>query len=94
MPEMVWVPDTQWKLLSGNDRKRCRMTGCYAPAVAALLRTSHFKNGKVLGRWWNYWHNHLYGRQIEGGRVLVQVCADSITAQRGYAGDGPPPVPQ
>lgn len=77
----VWVPDRRWTTEPEIiDGKRCRMKvgkgpTCRRPAVAALAR----RNG-----WWCYCEEHLYGRKIEDGVVLVEVAAGSPAAERGF----------
>jgi hypothetical protein len=81
MPDMVWVPDRQWR--TPSHYSRCRMLGCTAPPVADLRR-GH-KGHRP--RWWAYCADHLYGRRVgPSGEVLTQVCADSPAAERGYVG--------
>lgn len=56
----------RWKI---SDVGRCRFTvdrrACGAPSVAALRR------GSRRPSWWHYCAEHLYGRWIEGGRVMT-----------------------
>jgi hypothetical protein len=68
LPRGSWavVPDGDWRLDSGH---RCRYGSpaygwCGEPSVAALRR------GRRKVSWWAYCARHLYGRWIEGGRVV------------------------
>ena len=79
----VWVPDGDWMVLEPDDERRCRYRKCGKPAVAVLYRG----HADELPRPWAYCSEHLYGRQIIRGVVHVQVCADSISSRRGYAGN-------
>jgi hypothetical protein len=56
-------PANGWRLVTG---KRCRagaspsQKACGRPSVAELDR----------GTWWAYCEQHLYGKWVEGGRVV------------------------
>lgn len=62
-----WFVDPEWRLASGAESElACRQPKCGKPAVAGLLR----RYGSSTRRWW-YCADHLYGRVIEDGAVLV-----------------------
>jgi hypothetical protein len=68
MSEGVWVDDGAWRVCGAG--LLCRFRGCRAPAVAEMLR-----RGRRGGpHWWAYCgdHTRLYGRRVEGGRVLCE----------------------
>lgn len=97
MPEpfsTVWVPDREWRVLSLGMERRCRWgagyhhKACGEPAVAEFQRSrstwwENLPQGAVPC-WWAYCAQHLYGRKLENGVVLVGVAADSEAAKRGY----------
>lgn len=63
-------PDKDWALAEGMElTRKCRRPGCPALAVASLRR-SH--RGRKHGQWWLYCADHLYGRVIVGGTVMVR----------------------
>lgn len=72
-PGVRWqaVPDDRWEVLTIATAGRCRRTTagarCTARAVAALNRARGVDDRP---RWWHYCADHLYGRWIEGGRVM------------------------
>jgi len=68
----VWVRDAAWRVIPEGVSKRCRRKWCPNPAVAELLRG----NG-----WWAYCCEHLYGRRVESGVVMVSVHPDSPAAR-------------
>lgn len=62
-----WVADEDWKV--GGGGRVCRMKGCYNDAVAMLKRRQiNALEGFV---WWPYCREHLYGRRIVDGVVMV-----------------------
>lgn len=80
----VWVPDKRWRIRSNESGwRRCRdvsgrpLVHCPNMAVAEFRR-SH--------GWWAYCGEHLYGRRIETGEVLVDVHPESPAAKQGWAG--------
>jgi len=75
-----WVPDRDWRVLARDDYKTCRMRGCDRSGVAELNRGIRTSRGKV-DSWWAYCSEHLYGRRVEGDRVLVRVHPDSPLAK-------------
>jgi hypothetical protein len=76
MPDMVWVEDRSWR--TPSQYTRCRMQGCSQPPVADFFRTGRRSS------WWAYCADHLFGRKIEGGKVLHGVHPESDAAKRGY----------
>ena len=71
-PEYEWQPDPVWWVVSPDTAALCRFGShargwCRAKAIAAMRR------GKV-GHWqyWNYCGEHMYGRKIINGVVMVQ----------------------
>ncbi len=74
----VWVEDRAWRVPSWYSK--CRQRSCPNPPMADLVRAQRFSF-----RRWAYCTDHLYGRRLENGRVLVEVHADSPAAQRGWA---------
>lgn len=71
----------EWTL--NNDGKPCdccRCRRCKAPAAAVLYRKARYRSG-VRSIPWRYCSEHMYGRWIEGGKVmqwrLVPVAAGS-----------------
>lgn len=62
----VWTEeDRRWRAIEPGVVKRCRMRGCECSAVAELNR-SHTQQQ----RWWAYCADHLYGRKVDGGKVM------------------------
>jgi hypothetical protein len=61
------VIDKDWRLVETD--KKCRMMTrykvCGQPAVAELNR------GRLSERWWAYCPDHLYGRWVENGHVMM-----------------------
>ena len=82
-PECVWIEDRAWKVLPEGHGQLCRMTACRAAAVAQCRRRDRRTSGGW--RWWPYCPDHLYGRHVEGGRVLCRVHPESTAARRGFA---------
>jgi hypothetical protein len=78
---MVEVEDRKWMTFAGPEpSKLCRWGSrqngwCRQPSVAALQR------GSI---WFNYCADHLYGRRIEGRKMMTTVPAGSPAAERGY----------
>ncbi len=70
--EFVWVEDPSWRVLPAGHGKWCRFGKCSRPAVAALWRAMR-RRGPAGGLWWPYCDLHLYGRRIQGDKVLVRV---------------------
>lgn len=72
------LPSNRWKLASG---RQCRMMGggrrrCPEPAVAAVNRGMRLwlrGNGRDVESWWHYCADHLYGRWIENGVLMIWV---------------------
>lgn len=72
-----WQPviaDSKWRLVEG---RRCRWTldnprrGCGQESVAELNRERYdHRAHSYVDSWWAYCPQHLYGRWIEGGRVM------------------------
>ena len=64
-----WVPDSSWStapdLIEG---KKCR--ACRRSAVAALNRGYQTHRGRVPS-WWTYCEEHLYGRRLVDGVILI-----------------------
>lgn len=64
-----WEPDPDWMTLSPESEAKCRRrvggqhAYCRARAVAQL------KRGAI---WWVYCADHLYGREIHDGVVMVR----------------------
>jgi hypothetical protein len=63
------VIDKDWRLVETD--KKCRMMtrykSCKQPAVAELNRSHH----QYQQRWWAYCPDHLYGRWVENGHVMM-----------------------
>lgn len=77
--KVAWVVDPDWRLLdAGEEDHRCRGgRECSSRVVAALSR----RYGRNQQRhWWFYCSEHLYGRLIEQGRVLMPVLMDAAEA--------------
>jgi len=75
----VWVNDTTWQKLP--KPKRCRRidgaTHSHCPNMAEWA----FPRSNGL---WAYCPEHMYGRKIVNGKVMVEVYEDSIAAKQGY----------
>lgn len=83
-PGFAWVavaadtlPSNRWRLASGrqcrqfagNPRRRCEN-----PAVAAVNRGLHrWRSNKTFDSWWHYCADHLYGRWIENGVLMIWI---------------------
>jgi hypothetical protein len=78
-PPDVWVEDRRWQALPRGGPRRCSYKRCQRRAVALLVRQR--RGGPVRCY---YCPGHLYGRRIEGGKVLIGVPADSNAARRGW----------
>ena len=77
-----WQPDSKWMLLGTETTAPCRfmtkvdgkMRSCGKPAVAQMLR--RLRRGGH--NWWAYCGEHLYGREIRGGKV----CSYNVVSQK------------
>ena len=68
---LEWVADPGWSTaVDLIDGKRCRQKACGRPAVAALNRGYQTYRGR-LPRWWAYCEEHLYGRRLVDGVILI-----------------------
>lgn len=67
-----WVPDDAWKVVQRLDGggRTCRRKNCRNLAVAALRRRR--SNARSGFQWWHYCADHLYGREIRDGVVMVE----------------------
>lgn len=77
--EMVWVEDRRWDTPSLYQKCR-RGSWCHNPPVADLKRRR--SHGWA---WWAYCADHLYGRKLINGKVMIQVRLGSRSALRGYS---------
>lgn len=72
-PGEVAAQDEDWRVLDPMAAARpCRYGGnkpCRRPAVAETDRGRWFW-ARRRPNWWAYCEQHLYGRWIEGGRVM------------------------
>ena len=47
------------------------------------LAVAQMRRGRKLVSWWFYCREHLYGRRIENGEVLVEVYVPGVTGMAG-----------
>jgi hypothetical protein len=73
---LVLVPDADWRLVDGD--KKCRQLRCHNRAVAELNRA----RGSGF-RWWAYCPEHMYGRVVVNGVVMIEVPENSPAAEKG-----------
>jgi hypothetical protein len=81
--ELIAVPDPDWRLVTngvaGVPGRQCRLTSgrkaCGKAAVARVHRS--FRRRKLRGHWWSYCAEHMYGRWIENGVVMVWHLVES-----------------
>ena len=86
----AWLEEslTDWRALPPGSTARCRYAAptrgyrCPNVAVAELRR------GRKQVRWWAYCADHLYGRRVEGGKVLLAVRSDCSAALDAILGKG------
>ena len=86
--ELVAVPDKDWRLVTG---RRCRMRGgnasaCGKPGVAELDRGRRVRYGSGIIRqpsWWPYCIDHLYGRWLDDGKVMMWILREIPASQGG-----------
>lgn len=68
----VWrqEPTEEWRIATPEEKdgRRCRATRCAGGPVAALYRSRRDGGGS----WWLYCEEHLFGRQVVGGKVMGQ----------------------
>lgn len=84
----VAVPDRAWRLLAHTGTVRCSFPRCTGVAVAVFRRRVRAPGGVrgVFGRDYYYCPDHLYGRRIVGGVVVIDVAVGSPAAARDHAG--------
>lgn len=62
-------PDPDWRLASGPEHAwKCRRRGCPNTPAAALRRGRK----RSAGAWWLYCSDHMYGRVIIDGVVMLR----------------------
>ena len=67
--------EADWRLVEGHElKRRCNRPGCEHSAAAALKRPMRrrFSNRVFSHRWWLYCADHLYGRVIVDGAVMIR----------------------
>jgi hypothetical protein len=69
-PEYEWAPDDNWEVT--DEARKCRMVRCPNTAVARMRRSFTGRRSGRGWRWWHYCADHLYGRKIENGAVLIR----------------------
>lgn len=79
--ETVWVEDRNWTTVVRPGVVTCSFPRCEGKAVAILRRRT--RRGT---RAYYYCPDHLYGRKVDGDRVMQQVHAASTSAERGFTG--------
>ena len=64
----VYAEDEQWRVRSEDaPPRKCRgKLACQSPPVAEMNR----RPADMRSMWWAYCAEHMYGRWIEGGRVV------------------------
>jgi hypothetical protein len=79
------VPDSDWSVLPPAAGKRCRRllrdyAPCNAPAAAVLMR----RNGAAFASRprWNYCAGHMYGRWVEGDKVMLWCLVPADASER------------
>ncbi len=82
----VAVLDRSWRRIVRPGVARCSFPRCTGVAVAIFRRRVRAPGGVrgVFGRDYYYCPDHLYGRRIESGVVVVDVAVGSPAAERGY----------
>ena len=70
--EWVEEPPDEWRLATPGEMidRHCRRPGCRRDPAVALRRWTHSKRGLRFSTWWLYCSWHMYGRRLEGGRIL------------------------
>lgn len=72
--ELVAIPDPGWRWRTG---RQCRYAEaghrrCEGYAAAELRR------GTVRPQWWAYCPDHMYGRWVEGGKVMHWILRECV----------------
>lgn len=81
--EHVAVPDKDWRVMTngaaGIPGRQCRFmvgrTACGKAAVAKMDRRFRLSANK-RSSWWAYCGDHMYGRWVEDGVVMVWVVRE------------------
>jgi hypothetical protein len=81
--ELVAVPDDGWRVDPGRPCRRQgpRHRACGKPSAASLnrpqrLRATTYRPERRADSWWAYCTDHLYGRWVENGTVMVWVLRE------------------
>lgn len=80
-PGQQWVAAEEgptWRLQPGRPCRRWLAQPkrvCRAPSAAEINRGAYTNRGRVP-RWWAYCPDHLYGRWVEDGQLMVWTLED------------------